>query len=144
MSRAEQKPRTFRRILALVVLVAVGAAAWWLWSGRTQDTSGGFRTGAVERGDVRVVISATGTLRATTTVAVGSQVSGQVQSVAVDFNDRVTKGQAIAMLDPAPFRDKALDRAAEAYLLECAEDAPGHERIGGVVAPQFHCRPVQT
>lgn len=32
-------------------------------------------------------------------------------------------------LDPAPFRDKALDRAAEAYLLECAEDAPGDEPL---------------
>ncbi|MCX7034422.1 MAG: efflux RND transporter periplasmic adaptor subunit [Arenimonas sp.] len=113
MSRPEQKPRTFRRLLALVVLVAIGAGAWWLWPGRTQDTSGGFRTGAVERGDVRVVISATGTLRATTTVAVGSQVSGQVQSVAVDFNDRVTKGQAIAMLDPAPFQTRLKQAQAD-------------------------------
>ena len=45
MSRPEQKPRTFRRLLALVVLVAIVAVAWWLWSGRAQDTTGGFRTG---------------------------------------------------------------------------------------------------
>jgi HlyD family secretion protein len=113
MSRPEQKPRTLRRLLALCVLVAIVATAWWLWSGRTQDTTGGFRTGAVERGDVRVVISATGTLRATTTVAVGSQVSGQVQSVAVDFNDRVTKDQAIAMLDPAPFQTRLKQAQAD-------------------------------
>ena len=37
--------------------------------------------------------------------------------------------QLYDLLDPAPFRDKALDRAAEAYLLECAEDAPGHEKL---------------
>lgn len=37
--------------------------------------------------------------------------------------------QLYDVLDPAPFRDKALDRAAEAYLLECAEDAPGHEPL---------------
>lgn len=37
--------------------------------------------------------------------------------------------QLYDLLDPAPFRDKALDRAAEAYLLECAEDAPGHEPL---------------
>ena len=37
--------------------------------------------------------------------------------------------QLYDLLDPAPFRDKALDRAAEAYLLECAEDAPGHESL---------------
>lgn len=113
MSRPEQKPRTLRRLLALAVLAGIVAVAWWLWSGRTQDASGGYRTGAVERGDVRVVISATGTLRATTTVAVGSQVSGQVQSVAVDFNDRVTRGQAIAMLDPAPFQTRLKQAQAD-------------------------------
>lgn len=37
--------------------------------------------------------------------------------------------QLYDLLDPAPFRDKALDRAAEAYLLECAEDAPGNEPV---------------
>ena len=113
MSRPEQKPRTFRRLLALVILVAVVAACWWLWSGRTQDASGGLRTGAVELGDVRVVISATGTLRATTTVAVGSQVSGQVLSVAVDFNDRVVKDQVIATLDPAPFQTRLKQAQAD-------------------------------
>ena len=113
MSRAENKSRPFRRLLAVAVLAAVAATAWWLWPGRTQDAAGGFRTGAVERGDVRVVISATGTLRATTTVAVGSQVSGQVQSVAVDFNDRVTKDQAIAMLDPAPFQTRLKQAQAD-------------------------------
>ncbi|MBW8367710.1 MAG: efflux RND transporter periplasmic adaptor subunit [Arenimonas sp.] len=99
--------------MALVVLVAAVAVGWWLWSGRTQDATGGFRTGGVERGDVRVVISATGTLRATTTVAVGSQVSGQVLSVAVDFNDRVTRDQAIAMLDPAPFQTRLKQAQAD-------------------------------
>ena len=113
MSRPEQKPRTLRRLLALVALAAIVAAGWWLWPGRAQDETGGFRTGAVELGDVRVVISATGTLRATTTVAVGSQVSGQVQSVAVDFNDRVTRGQAIAMLDPAPFQTRLKQAQAD-------------------------------
>ena len=113
MSRPENKSKPFRRIAALVIVVAIAAGAWWLWSGRTPDASGGFRTGAVERGDVRVVISATGTLRATTTVAVGSQVSGQVQSVAVDFNDRVIKDQAIAMLDPAPFQTRLKQAQAD-------------------------------
>jgi len=89
------------------------AASWWLWSGRTQSPASGFRTGNVERGDVRVVISATGTLRATTTVAVGSQVSGQVKSVAVDFNDQVSKDQPIAMLDSAPFQTRLKQAQAD-------------------------------
>ena len=75
--------------------------------------AGGWRTATVERGDVRVVISATGTLRATTTVDVGSQVSGQVLDVLVDFNDRVTKGQPIATLDPAPLATRLRQAQAD-------------------------------
>jgi HlyD family secretion protein len=113
MSLPAQKPRTFRRSLALLLVVGLLAAAGWWWMGRGESGDTGFRTGAVERGDVRVVISATGTLRATTTVAVGSQVSGQVQTVAVDFNDRVSKDQAIATLDPAPFRTRLKQAQAD-------------------------------
>ena len=101
------------RALAVVALLVAVALAWAWFGGRGQDAGGGFRTGTVDRGEVRVVISATGTLRATTTVDVGSQVSGQVQSVAVDFNDRVAKGQAIAMLDPAPFRSRLKQAQAD-------------------------------
>jgi HlyD family secretion protein len=113
MSRSAGKPGPFRRIVVALAVVAAIAAAGWYWMGRAPDASAGFRTGTVERGDVRVVISATGTLRATTTVAVGSQVSGQVQTVAVDFNDRVTKDQAIAMLDPAPFQTRLKQAQAD-------------------------------
>lgn len=106
MSSIPRKSRSSGRWLAVIVVLALAVAAWWAWGRGTGDAAGGFRTGAVERGEVRVVISATGTLRATTTVAVGSQVSGQVQSVAVDFNDTVTKGQVIAELDPAPLQSR--------------------------------------
>ena len=99
MARPASASRTLHRLLALSALVIVLAASWWLWSGRTQSPASGFRTGNVERGDVRVVIAATGTLRATTTVAVGSQVSGQVQSVAMDLNYQVTNAQPSATLD---------------------------------------------
>lgn len=60
-----------------------------------------YTTAKAERGDVQVSISATGTLRALSTVDVGTQVSGQVASVGVDFNDRVVAGQVIARIDPA-------------------------------------------
>jgi HlyD family secretion protein len=112
MSPVQSKSWGFRALTILGLLLAV-AFAWAWFGGRGQNEGGGFRTGTVDRGEVRVVISATGTLRATTTVDVGSQVSGQVQSVAVDFNDRVTKGQAIAMLDPAPFQSRLKQAQAD-------------------------------
>ena len=112
MPSAPSKSWGSRALMIVVLLVA--AAGAWLWWGKGDDArAGGFRTAAVDRGEVRVVISATGTLRATTTVDVGSQVSGQVQSVAVDFNDRVSKGQAIAMLDPAPFQSRLKQAQAD-------------------------------
>ena len=98
-----RKPRVPRFVIVLVVL-AVAAAAIWFWKGRG---AGGdeqkFRTAAVEQGDIRVAISATGTLSALSTVDVGSEVSGKVEEVLVDFNDEVTKGQIIARIDPSTF-----------------------------------------
>lgn len=100
---ASRKPRVPRFVIVLVVL-AVAAAAIWFWKGRS---AGGdeqkFRTAAVEQGDIRVAISATGTLSALSTVDVGSEVSGKVEEVLVDFNDEVTKGQIIARIDPSTF-----------------------------------------
>ncbi|GAB2495552.1 efflux RND transporter periplasmic adaptor subunit [Arenimonas alkanexedens] len=113
MSSAKPNPRPIRRLIVIVAVLGLAALAWWAWSARAPEAGGGFRTGAVDRGDVRVVISATGTLRATTTVDVGSQVSGQMQEVLVDFNDRVEKNQAIARLDAAPFQSRVKQTEAD-------------------------------
>ncbi len=59
-----------------------------------------YRFTAVERGDVEASVSATGTLSAVRTVQVGTQVSGQVAELFVDFNDTVKKGQLLARIDP--------------------------------------------
>lgn len=88
--------------LLAVALAALALIAWAWWGGGA--TAERYRTAAVERGGIRVAISATGTLRALSTVDVGSQVSGLVKSVEVDFNDRVKKDQAIAHLDPQPIQ----------------------------------------
>ena len=85
-SRFPIAPRTAAIVLALVALVAAG---WWWSTRKAAAAEGAFRTAAVERGDIRVAISATGTLAAISTVDVGSQISGQVTDVLVDFNDQV-------------------------------------------------------
>lgn len=87
-----------RVLIATVPLLAVGG----LWIYRSADGSEGpaYRFATVERGTVEATVSATGTLGAVTTVQVGTQVSGQVAAIHVDFNDRVKKGQLIARIDP--------------------------------------------
>jgi HlyD family secretion protein len=59
-----------------------------------------YRFATVERGNMQSTVSATGTLNAVTTVSVGTQVSGQVSQLLVDFNDHVKKGQLLARIDP--------------------------------------------
>jgi HlyD family secretion protein len=61
-------------------------------------------TAKVERGDIRDVVEATGTINAVITVQVGSQVSGTIGKLFVDFNSRVHKGDIVALIDPALFK----------------------------------------
>jgi HlyD family secretion protein len=99
---AAGKPGLRRAAVIAAACVLVLLAGWW-WTHRKADDAGGYRTTTVGRGDIRVAISATGTLSAISTVTVGSQVSGQVTDVLVDFNDKVAKGQVIAKIDPSTY-----------------------------------------
>ncbi len=82
--------------LALVVLLVAGL---WL-HGRADAKAVQYRTAAVARGDVQATVAATGKLGAVTTVQVGTQVSGQISDIFVDFNDHVKKGELLARIDP--------------------------------------------
>ena len=92
-----------RVLVALVVLaLAVAGTGYWLKQ-RAAGSADAWRTTSVERGAIRVAISSTGTLSAISTVTVGSQISGQVLEVLVDFNDQVTRGQVLARIDPKTY-----------------------------------------
>src|SRR5689334_12020177 len=86
-------------ILAAAVCVTVALGAW---SFRGRDVQ--YRTAPAQHGDVNVAVSATGNPNAVVNVQVGSQVSGTVVALFADFNTKVTKGQLIARIDPAPFQ----------------------------------------
>lgn len=90
-----------RSLLSLVAVsaVAVSVAAYYRSTSRAETPH--YTTVAITRGDVVETVEATGTLEAVTTVQVGSQVSGTIQSLHADFNSRVRKGQVIARLDPS-------------------------------------------
>ena len=74
-----------------------------------------YRTEPVSRGDIEQTVTATGTVNAVTTVLVGTQVSGTIKTLYVDFNSRVKKGQLIAQIDPSTFESQVLQ--AQANLL---------------------------
>ena len=96
--------------LALVVLIG-GGIGFWMWR-RSVAASAGPRydTVAVDRGAIAAKVTATGTLSALVTVQVGSQVSGRIAEILVDFNSPVKKGQVIARIDPQLF-EAALEQA---------------------------------
>ncbi|MFS0771890.1 efflux RND transporter periplasmic adaptor subunit [Sphingomonas sp. 1P08PE] len=96
-------------VLVGVVLLALLVARWM-----RGDEAAGFATAPVRRGDLTVSVSATGKLAPTNQVTVGSQLSGLVTRVVVDVNDRVTAGQALALIDPEQIDDQI--RANEAQL----------------------------
>jgi len=111
----ETKPRNRRRILAIggaILLVAL--AGFWLLL-RRRPTAPRFETAAVQRGRLTSRVTATGTLSALVTVQVGTQVSGRIAQLNVDFNSPVKKGQLIAKIDPQLF-EAALEQGRANYI----------------------------
>src|SRR6185436_5907449 len=72
-----------------------------------------YKTEKVDRGNVTMTVTATGTVSALTTVQIGSQVSGVIARLYADFNSRVKKGQLLAELDPTPFQALVEQRRAD-------------------------------
>jgi HlyD family secretion protein len=91
---------TRARILTLLSVLAALVAAFWLYQRNASGETPPYRLASVERTNLEAAVSATGALSAVTTVQVGTQVSGQIEAISVDFNDRVKKGQLIARIDP--------------------------------------------
>lgn len=127
MSTAEQDQRA-----AIIARLGPGSGApgqrlrRWLWGGALLAviltaallTSGGqdnqvrYLTQPVQRGNLLVAVSATGTLQPTTQVQVGIEVSGTIKTVAVDYNDRVTTGQVLVRLDTSKLQAQVLQSSS--------------------------------
>ena len=88
-----------KKIWIGVGLVALIAIVAWLMSGGKKEEKVSFETSKVERQDIHTSITATGTIEPVTSVTVGTQVSGIVSKLYVDYNSIVKKGQVIAELD---------------------------------------------
>ncbi len=115
-----------KKILSLAGIAAVVIAAIvWLTNRGGAETSS-WRFVAVERGSLEQVVAATGTLTPVTTVEVGTQASGQVAELYVDFNAPVEKGQLLPRIDPTLQRQAV--REAEANLERTRADVGQKQR----------------
>ncbi len=99
LQKKNDKGKRLKRLLGWVVVVMVISAGGAFWALR--DTAGTirYRTQAAHRGDITIIVSATGNLQPTNQVVIGSELSGTVKSVEVDYNDQVTVGQVLVRLD---------------------------------------------
>lgn len=115
------KKRTIKYILAAVVIIIVALLIMHWWHVRATERFSHFQTAVISYGDISQTVTATGTLNPVVVVSVGTQVSGTVQKLYVDYNSQVKAGQVLTTLDPTLFKaqvaqDQANLASAEATL----------------------------
>jgi HlyD family secretion protein len=96
--------------ILVVVLVAAGVVAAFKLNQKDKPE---YFTATVDKGEIRQVVEATGTINAVTSVQVGSQVSGTISQLFADFNSKVKKNQVIARIDPSLFQGALLQAQAD-------------------------------
>jgi HlyD family secretion protein len=103
-----------KRLVILVVLAAaIGGAAWYYLSRKPGLTATQFRTVTITRGDIVQEITANGSLTPVKQVEVGSQVSGIIEKILVDFNSKVKQDQLLARIDPSTYQKNVAQAKAQ-------------------------------
>lgn len=94
-----------------LALALVGGGAWWALKGNTDAVQ--YRTAKIERGSLQATVAASGAVNPVALVTVGSQVSGQIRDLLVDFNSEVKAGQLLAQIDPETFEYRVRSSQAD-------------------------------
>jgi HlyD family secretion protein len=98
----DKRKKKYLIAIVIVIIILAGGFLFYQWTDQ-KGSNQNFRFVKVERGDIRFVVTATGTINPVITVLVGSQVSGTIKALYADYNSRVKEGQVIAQIDPAIF-----------------------------------------
>jgi HlyD family secretion protein len=113
-----------RWLVIVAFVLALGGGGYWYWK-HPREKDPEFKTAPVTRGDMVQLVTATGQLNPMTNVVVGSQVSGIISKLFVDYNSPVTNHEVIAQLDPANYQAQAnvakADLASAKAALELAQ-----------------------
>jgi len=88
-------------LIGILIVIILGIAVFIFF--KNKENGPKYRTEKITKGDIETSVTATGTVNAVTTVLVGTQVSGTIKNIYVDFNSPVKKGQLIAQIDPSIF-----------------------------------------
>jgi HlyD family secretion protein len=101
------------KLTVLIGLILLLIGSFWLYSSGKKNRDSKYKVQNLEKGDINATVTAAGSLSALKTVQVGSQVSGIISQLYVDFNSHVKKGQLIAELDPITFQAVVDQRRAD-------------------------------
>jgi len=131
------------KVTAATVGLAMLAGTAWFYRRADGKEIPKFNTAPVVRTSLKSTVSATGTLNAVRTVQVGTQVSGQISKIYVDFNDQVKQGQLLARLDPT-LQEQAVEDAqaqvekAQAQLTQAQDDYTRNKQMldARVITPE--------
>ena len=127
----------------LIILLLLGGAGYagWRWWGKREATAQQveYKTAAVAKGEVVQQVTANGQISPVKNVTVGTQVSGIIKELFVDFNARVTNGQVIAKIDPSTYEQSLEQAAAELASAQAALEFAqlSHKRAKELVAAKL-------
>ncbi|MBN8437625.1 MAG: efflux RND transporter periplasmic adaptor subunit [Candidatus Accumulibacter sp.] len=113
---------SLKRSAIAALMVTIAGGAYWYRQTTTQSPEQRYKLQTIDRGEVTQTVSANGTLNPVVLVSVGTQVSGTVTRLYVDFNDKVEKGQALLELDDALLAAQARQTAANVRNVAAALD----------------------
>ena len=112
LDRPRSRMRRLGKLLLWTIVVAALMTKNAYWLTRDETAVARYETQPVRRGDLVVTVSATGTLEPIKKVEVGIEVSGTIETVEVDYNDRVEVGQVLARLDTSKLEAQVLQSSA--------------------------------
>ncbi|MEA2235824.1 MAG: HlyD family secretion protein [Thermoanaerobaculia bacterium] len=134
-----------KSLAAVAAVIVIAVISLLVYRNGLAKNATSFRFVTIEKGNMQSKVSATGTLGAVTTVSVGTQVSGQVASLLVDYNDVVKKGQLLATIDPTLARSAVVDAQAnvdkaQAELLQMQRDYKRNRELSndGLIAKSLY------
>ena len=96
-------------LIAVVIAVVLGLSG----NTNTISTTASIETAAINTGNITSAVATSGSVRPLITVEVGSQVSGQIKEILVDFNSEVSEDQLLAIIDPQSFESRVLQNTAD-------------------------------
>src|SRR5436190_8812198 len=110
---AVPKKRSWGGWIFLLLIIAAAGGYWYWREKHPAQKVIEFKTAAATQGDIVQTVTANGQLNAVTNVQVGTQVSGILKDIMVDFNSRVTNGQVIAKIDPSTYEQNITQEEAD-------------------------------